>query len=318
MPKLLITTNRGTTEFTLDRESLTIGRSSNNDIVIDDPVVSRQHARLERTHQGYKIVDLGSANGLKYNKLSFTEKTLEDGDVLWISDTISLTYKAPVADTVPEKEQVSVSIPDSAGTSNIWQKMVISRRWVTVWLCVLVIVLIGGFLYGFYFLPVDEPGGSAGPADSQPAGTTASEPQYISADQRSVLAELGQPPSWILVDGPVEGSDEVQRVESWIYPDADTMCSFIDGRLTERSEVSLEPAEQNNTSEIRPGDLTGDMTLAEVRSLLDEDGELVEPVEIEGYPDCVAYHFPENGLVISFLDDGLFTAQTYVYMSEEE
>ena len=315
MPKLLVTTDQGTTEFTLDKEFLTIGRSSNNDIAIDAPVVSRQHARLERTHNGYKIVDLGSANGLKYNKLSFTEKTLEDGDVLWISDTVSLTYKAAVTDTMPEKVQTPVSAPDSAGTSNIWTKLGISRRWVMIWICVLVIGLIGGFLYGFFFLPADEPGN---PADNQPVGMTEPEPQYTSADQRAILDELGQPPSWILVDGPIEESEEDQRVESWIYPDADTMCSFIDGRLTERSEVSLEPADLNCIPDIGPGDLTGDMTLAEVRSLLGEEGELVEPVEIEGYPDCTAYHFPENGLVISFLGDGLFTAQTYVYMSEEE
>ena len=315
MPKLVVTTNRGTTEFNLDQEFHTIGRSTNNDIVIDDTVVSRQHARLERTHHGYKIVDLGSANGLKYNKLSFTEKSLEDGDVLWISHTVSLTYKATVADTVPEKVQSSVGVPVSTETKDIWAKLGISRRWVTIWLCVLVVGLIGGFLYGFYVLPADEPGN---PADSQPVKMTASEPQYTSADQRIILDELGQPPSWILVDGPIEESGEVQRVESWIYPDADTMCTFIDGRLTERSEVSLEPADQSTTSEIKPGDLTGDMTLAEVRSLLGEEGELVEPVEIEGYPDCRAYHFPENGLVMSFLDDSLFTAQTYVYMSEEE
>jgi hypothetical protein len=180
---------------------------------------------------------------------------------------------------------------------------------------VLVIVLIGGFLYGFFVLPADEPGN---PADSQPVGMNTPEPQYTSADQRAILDELGQPPSWILVDGPIEESGKVQRVESWIYPDADTMCSFVDGRLTERSEVSLDPADLNSIPDIGPGDLTGEMTLAEVRSLLGEDGELVEPVEIEGYPDCRAYHFPENGLVMSFLDDTLFTAQTYVYMSEEE
>ena len=315
MPKLVVTTYQGTTEFTLDRQFLTIGRGSNNDLVIDDPVVSRQHARLERTPHGYKIIDLGSANGLKYKKLSFTEKTLEDGDVLWISDTVSLTYKAPVTETVLERAQTPADAQDATKTSNIWAKLGISRRWVMIWLYVLVVGLIGGFLYGFYFLPADEPGA---PADNQPVNTTASELQYTSADQRTILDELGQPPSWILVDGLIEETGEVHRVESWIYPDVDTMCAFVDGRLTERSEVSLEPADQSNASEIRPGDMTGDMTLAEVRSLLGEDGELVEPVEIEGYPDCRAYHFPENGLVMSFLDDSLFTAQTYVYMSEEE
>jgi hypothetical protein len=285
--------------------------------VIDDPVVSRQHARLERTQDGYKIVDLGSANGLQYGPEAISEKILRDGDVLRIADSVSLTYRAPEKkpEPVPAGPPVHVDAASVQAAPTFWSKLGISQRAAMIWLGVLVVGLVAGFLYGFYFLSPDEP---ASPAAGPPVKVSVPGSPYPSADQRVVLDELGHPPSWVLVDGPIEPNGEVQRIESWIYPDKDTMYDFTDGKLTEYYTVSLEPASQNNTSKISPSDLSRDMTLAEVRSLLGEDGEQADSVEVKDYPNCQAYHFPENVLVISFLDDNLFTAQTYVYMKGEE
>jgi serine/threonine protein kinase len=47
---------------TLAQDSLTIGRSESNDIVLRSTEVSRQHARLERTDTGWNVIDLGSTN----------------------------------------------------------------------------------------------------------------------------------------------------------------------------------------------------------------------------------------------------------------
>jgi pSer/pThr/pTyr-binding forkhead associated (FHA) protein len=40
-----------------------IGRGADNDVVVDDPAVSRVHARVEREAGVYRLVDLGSTNG---------------------------------------------------------------------------------------------------------------------------------------------------------------------------------------------------------------------------------------------------------------
>ncbi|MFW6182509.1 MAG: protein kinase domain-containing protein [Chloroflexota bacterium] len=48
---------------TLDRRIITIGRSSTNDIVLETLAVTRRHAQLERTSDGWQVRDLGSKNG---------------------------------------------------------------------------------------------------------------------------------------------------------------------------------------------------------------------------------------------------------------
>ncbi|HLA41883.1 MAG TPA: FHA domain-containing protein, partial [Aggregatilineales bacterium] len=47
----------------LNSDVITLGRDITNDITINDPEVSRHHARLTRTESGYTIEDLGSTNG---------------------------------------------------------------------------------------------------------------------------------------------------------------------------------------------------------------------------------------------------------------
>ena len=47
----------------LTHDWLSVGRSSDNDIVLRDLEVSRHHARLRRSDQGWMLEDLGSTNG---------------------------------------------------------------------------------------------------------------------------------------------------------------------------------------------------------------------------------------------------------------
>jgi ABC-type multidrug transport system ATPase subunit/pSer/pThr/pTyr-binding forkhead associated (FHA) protein len=54
-------------EFALPAEGATIGRSSDNHIALNDPLVSRRHARLDRRGTGVYLTDLGSANGTRLN-----------------------------------------------------------------------------------------------------------------------------------------------------------------------------------------------------------------------------------------------------------
>ncbi|MFD0895253.1 FHA domain-containing protein [Luteolibacter ambystomatis] len=68
MPRVTITVPDTTPQpyrFQLDRRKVTLGRGSDNDIVISDSSVSSKHAEMVRTDNGYEIRDLGSTNGTK-------------------------------------------------------------------------------------------------------------------------------------------------------------------------------------------------------------------------------------------------------------
>lgn len=90
---LLVTTPSETKEFPLQGESITLGRSPDNTLVIDQSVVSRHHARLEHTPLGYRIKDLGSANGLAVQGSSIDELLLADGDIVSIAGDVQLAFK---------------------------------------------------------------------------------------------------------------------------------------------------------------------------------------------------------------------------------
>ena len=53
--------------YDLTRSAIVIGRGQDCDIILDEHQVSRQHARLQRTAQGWTLVDLGSTNGTRVN-----------------------------------------------------------------------------------------------------------------------------------------------------------------------------------------------------------------------------------------------------------
>ena len=69
--------------FTLDRDTLTIGRDPTSEVVIVDAQVSRQHARLVRQGNVVLLEDLGSTNGTFVNGVRVTTShALSNGDVI--------------------------------------------------------------------------------------------------------------------------------------------------------------------------------------------------------------------------------------------
>jgi hypothetical protein len=74
-------------EFGVESPITVIGRSSECDIVLGDPNVSRRHAEVRRIGRGYSLVDLGSTNGTEVNGQRVTETSLMNGDVIGVGTT---------------------------------------------------------------------------------------------------------------------------------------------------------------------------------------------------------------------------------------
>ncbi len=70
------------TEFPITRPVTSIGRSDEADIVIDEPLVSRIHARIERQGERCILIDLGSTNLTRVNDEIVVQKELQAGDEL--------------------------------------------------------------------------------------------------------------------------------------------------------------------------------------------------------------------------------------------
>jgi predicted component of type VI protein secretion system len=79
--------------YTFKQDSITVGRSPECDIFLDNPSVSREHCKLEMTPRGYYAVeDLGSANGVFLNDQAVKREFLMNNDVvrvgkfsMWVS-----------------------------------------------------------------------------------------------------------------------------------------------------------------------------------------------------------------------------------------
>ncbi len=77
--------------FELYKDVHTVGREAGNDILINDPQVSRHHARLTLQGSAYILEDLGSTNGTFVNGRRVAGPvTLSAGDMVGLGDTVVL------------------------------------------------------------------------------------------------------------------------------------------------------------------------------------------------------------------------------------
>ncbi len=75
-----------------DTEEVSLGRSPENDVVIDDSDASRRHALFLRTVQGHQVKDLGTSNGTQVNGSPLAgEVLLQNKDVVKVGE-VQITF----------------------------------------------------------------------------------------------------------------------------------------------------------------------------------------------------------------------------------
>jgi hypothetical protein len=89
----LIDKSGGEKSFTLRAESLTLGRSGDNQISIPDSAISRHHAEILMREGTWFIRDLSSRNGVLINGNRYQESELRDGDMVTIGES-SLRFES--------------------------------------------------------------------------------------------------------------------------------------------------------------------------------------------------------------------------------
>ena len=93
--KAMLVIHRGPAQgsrFLLDSNTVSIGRSPESDVFLDDVTVSRKHAHIERTGSEFSISDSHSLNGTYVNSISVTSQVLRMGDEIQIGKFHALFF----------------------------------------------------------------------------------------------------------------------------------------------------------------------------------------------------------------------------------
>ena len=111
MARLVLTegpgVNGGPAAFELPDGDTRVGRDRDNDLVVDDFAVSRQHAVVRRLPEGFWIEDQGSANGTSVGGVRVTRQLLRHGDRVEVGQTI-LVFEDPGATVLVDQPSEAV------------------------------------------------------------------------------------------------------------------------------------------------------------------------------------------------------------------
>jgi hypothetical protein len=125
-------------EFELSRPQMIIGRTDENDIVINHRSISRNHAKLVREPETgrYTISDLQSSNGVRVNGQDYGKVELRRGDVVDLGH-VRLRFVEAGEDFVFSRDAVITDVPDVGGKKGLLVAIVLG------------VVLLGGI--GVFF-----------------------------------------------------------------------------------------------------------------------------------------------------------------------
>ena len=109
-----VSSNFAGKEYELSRPQMIIGRTDENDIVVNHRSISRNHAKLVREPDSgrYTISDLQSSNGVRVNGQDYGKVELRRGDVVDLGH-VRLRFVEPGEDFVFSRDAVITDVPDS-------------------------------------------------------------------------------------------------------------------------------------------------------------------------------------------------------------
>jgi pSer/pThr/pTyr-binding forkhead associated (FHA) protein len=150
---VVLSSNFAGKEFELSRPQMIIGRTDENDIVINHRSISRNHAKLVREPETgrYTISDLQSSNGVRVNGQDYGKVELRRGDVIDLGH-VRLRFVEPGEDFVFARDAVITDVPDVGGRRGL------------VLVLVLGVIVVGVIVAVFMMRSKDKPaeGGASG------------------------------------------------------------------------------------------------------------------------------------------------------------
>ncbi len=149
--------------FEIDRDEVSLGRSSDNAFPIVDGSVSGHHAVVVREGRRFTLRDLGSTNGTRLNGVKISEARLNAGDTLCIGsvnlviegDDIEPDAREEIPPPVLHAPVETASVAELGGTppSGAFQKKKSSRgvlASVGIVLLIVLLALLGWLAFGLF------------------------------------------------------------------------------------------------------------------------------------------------------------------------
>jgi len=141
-------------EFELSRPQMIVGRTNENDIVIDHRSISRNHAKLVREPETgrYTISDLQSSNGVRVNGQDYGKVELRRGDVVDLGH-VRLRFVEPGENFVLRDADIT-DVPESGGSRKLFVGLAVAALLIGA---VVVVMMMRG----------DKPSGTKGGSNDQ-------------------------------------------------------------------------------------------------------------------------------------------------------
>lgn len=104
MPEIIVKFNNKVIERVVtEKKRISVGRTKDNDIVLENRGVSRKHAMIEFNDESALIIDNESLNGIFVNNRKVSEENLRDNDVITIGKyTLEFHQKSQMPDQCGE------------------------------------------------------------------------------------------------------------------------------------------------------------------------------------------------------------------------
>ncbi len=122
--------NKTVRELILKDDSISIGRSPDNVVVLNEPVISRFHALVSKKAEGYVITDLESSDGTYLNdkKLSpSNSEILTDGDLIKVGN-FRLIFYTKVIESLPETASANSFSEDASTKRKTYHDTITSEK----------------------------------------------------------------------------------------------------------------------------------------------------------------------------------------------
>jgi len=192
---VVLSSNFAGKEFELSRPQMIIGRTDENDLVVNHRSISRNHAKVVREPDTgrYTISDLQSSNGVRVNGQDYGKVELRRGDVIDLGH-VRLRFVEPGEDFVFSRDAVITDVPETGGKKGLLVAIVLA------------LLVLGGVVVFFVTRKSDggsNPGTGTGSEvvnNDLPDASSVSPPPVIDAAEKPAI------------DGPDTSSVDIKKI----------------------------------------------------------------------------------------------------------